>query len=304
LSKFVVCTDAGLSSYDNRKYNDFGERAFVTTQSIKTLAGFLKDWALDPEGWSLPDDERVYNIEKLDEEAHKKSTFYKEREIVENGLDQRLIVTYSIKHRDYQRQIRQSQIERAEKAIANNPKKLGKSSQNDYKRLIRKTKVTADGEIAEKEVYRIDEDIIAKEASFDGFYGLCTNLGDKVPDIIRVNHRRWEIEECFRIMKSEFKARPVYLSDDDRIKAHFTTCFMALTLYRLLEKKLGEKYTCREIINGLRDMNFYEAGSEGYIPTYTRTDFTDDLHEAFGFRTDYQIVGKGQMKKIFKGTKI
>jgi len=95
----------------------------------------------------------------------------------------------------------------------------------------------------------------------------------------------------------------VYLSRDDRIEAHFTTCFIALILYRFLEKKLGSKYTCSEIVNGLRNMNFYEVKGEGYVPNYTRTDFTDDLHEAFGFRTDYQIVSASQMKKIFKSTK-
>jgi hypothetical protein len=104
-------------------------------------------------------------------------------------------------------------------------------------------------------------------------------------------------------MKSEFKARPVYLSRDDRIAAHFTTCFISLIIYRFLEKKLGEKYTCREIVSGLRDMNFYEIKGEGYVPIYTRTDFTDDLHEAFGFRTDYQIVSNSQMKKILKSSK-
>jgi hypothetical protein len=131
---------------------------------------------------------------------------------------------------------------------------------------------------------------------------VCTNLEDDASAIIRVNKRRWEIEECFQIMKSEFRARPVYLSRDDRIEAHFMTCFIALVIYRLLEKKLKNKYTCHEIISGLRDMNFLEVKGDGYIPTYTRTDFTDDLHEAFGFRTDYQIVKTRQMKKIFKST--
>jgi hypothetical protein len=144
--------------------------------------------------------------------------------------------------------------------------------------------------------------LILKEEAFDGFYAVCTNLDD-ASEIIKVNHRRWEIEECFRIMKSEFKARPVYLSNDDRIEAHFTTCFISLIIYRLLEKRLNEKYTCHEIIAGLKDMNFHEVKGEGYTPTYTRTDFTDSLHEAFGFRTDYEIVNTSQMKKILKKQK-
>lgn len=163
--------------------------------------------------------------------------------------------------------------------------------------------VCTDGEIAKKEVLSIDTKLIATEESFDGFYGVCTNLEDGASEIIKVNKRRWEIEECFRIMKSEFKARPVFLSRDDRIIAHFMTCFISLIIYRLLEKKLGEKYTCNEILTKLKDMNFYEIKGEGYIPTYTRDDLTDDLHEAFGFRTDYQIVSKKQMKNIFKVTK-
>ena len=152
-------------------------------------------------------------------------------------------------------------------------------------------------------IYSIDSSTIAKEEIFDGFYGVCTNLEDDTDSIIEVNKRRWEIEECFRIMKSEFKARPVYLKRDDRIKAHFITCFLALVIYRFLEKSLEEKFTANEIIDTLREMNFDYSIGDGYIPTYTRTDLTDMLHEKFNFRTDYQIVNMIQMKKIFKETK-
>lgn len=155
-----------------------------------------------------------------DKNKMRAKVFYKERWINENGFEQRLIVTYSIKYRDYQRKIRNSQIERAQKTIENNPTKITKHRQNDYKRFIHKINVTSEGEIADKEIYSIDQAIIQKEEAFDGFYGVCTNLEDDVSEIIKVNHRRWEIEECFRIMKSEFKARPVYLSNDDRIEAH------------------------------------------------------------------------------------
>jgi transposase len=313
LSKFIVCTDAGLASEDNRKFNDKDGRAFITTQSIKKLKEHLKKWALASDGWKLPRSEKNYDISKLDEMIDKATPedkakmrakiFFKERWIKENDFEQRLIVTYSIKYRDYQRKIRNSQIERAQKVIDTNPKKLKKCNANDYKRFIYKTSCTPDGEVAEKEIYSIDSTLIEKEEAFDGFYGVCTNLEDDVSEIIQVNHRRWEIEECFRIMKSEFKARPVYLSNDDRIEAHFTTCFISLIIYRLLEKRLNEKYTCHEIIAGLKDMNFLEIKGEGYTPTYTRTDFTDSLHEAFGFRTDYEIVNTSQMKKNFRETK-
>lgn len=303
LSKFIVCTDAGLASEDNRKFNDRGERAFITTQSIKKLKAHLKKWALNPEGWSSPTDRKTYDISKLDEEKYKNTTFFKERWIKENDFEQRLIVTYSIKYRDYQRTIRNSQIERAQKLIKGKLVKLKKINPNDYKRFITKTHCTDDGEVAKHAIYGIDALLIAKEEAFDGFYGVCTNLEDDASAIIKINHRRWEIEECFRIMKSEFKARPVYLSRDDRIMAHFTTCFLALVLFRFLEKKLQGKYTFHEIIDGLRDMNLLEIKGSGYVPTYTRTDFTDALHEAFGFRTDYQIVSAQNMKKIIKETK-
>lgn len=303
LSKFVVCTDAGLASTANRKFNDKNGRAFITTQSVKKSKKHLKEWALNPDGWYLDTDIKAYDISKIDEEKYKDKIFYKERWIKENGLEQKIIVTYSIKYRNYQRKIRNNQIERAQKTIDSNPGKLKKSSQNDYKRFIQKTCCTSDGEIAEKEIYNINTELITVEETFDGFYAVCTNLEDDVHEIVKVNKRRWEIEECFRIMKSEFKARPVYLSRDDRIIAHFITCFISLIIYRILEMKLEEKYTCHEILKKLKEMNFYEIKGEGYVPTYIRDDLTDDLHKAFGFRTDYQIVSKRQMKNIFKITK-
>ena len=313
LSKFIVCTDAGLASEDNRKFNNKDGRAFITTQSIKKLKNHIKKWALTTDGWKLSGSDKTYDISKLDEMIDKatfedkakirSNVFFKERWIKENDFEQRLIVTYSIKYRDYQRKIRNSQIERAQKVINSNPTKLKKCNANDYKRFIHKTSCTPDGEVAEKETYSIDSILISKEEVFDGFYGVCTNLEDDVSEIIKVNHRRWEIEECFRIMKSEFKARPVYLKKDNRIEAHFITCFISLIIYRLLEKKLEEKFTCHEIISGLRDIEFFDIKGEGYVPTYTRTNFTDALHDAFGFRTDYQIVSTNVMKKIFKETK-
>lgn len=302
LSKIVVCTDAGLASTDNRKFNDKQGRAFITTQSVKKLKKHLKEWALAPDGWRIVGKKKLYDLSSLDGTEDKENVYYKERWINEDGLEQRMIVTFSPKYRDYQRRIREAQIDRAKKLISTNPTKLKKANQNDYKRFVKKMSVTKDGEVAGKEIYTIDNALIAGEEVYDGFYGVCTNLDDDVSAIIAVNRRRWQIEECFRIMKSEFKARPVYLSRDDRIKAHFTTCFLALLIYRILEKKLEDKYTCSEIIDGLVDMNFFELKGEGYSPSYTRTDFTDSLHDAFGFRTDYEITTSSQMKKIFKLT--
>ena len=303
LSKFIVCTDAGLASTANRKFNNIEGRAFITTQSIKKLKKHLKEWALDTNGWHLSDENKIYDISNLDEEKYMDKIFFKERWIKEDGLEQKLIVTYSLKYKNYQRQIRNNQIERAKKIIRTNPKKLKKCNANDYKRFVAKIHCTPEGEIAKKELYSIDTNLIANEEAFDGFYAVCTNLEDDASQIAEINRRRWEIEECFRIMKSEFKARPVNLSRDDRILAHFSTCFISLIIYRILEKRLEEKYTCHEILSKLREMNFYDLKGEGYIPTYTRNDLTDDLHEKFGFRTDYQIVSKKQIKNIFKETK-
>ena len=309
LSKFIVCTDAGLASIANRKFNDKDDRAFITTQSIKKLKKHLMDWTLNPNGWYLSGDKKEYNINEIEKdetrvELFKDKTFFKERWIKENGLEQKLIVTYSLKYRNYQRQIRNSQIERAKLAITNKSFKLDKCNQNDFKRFIKRTNITKDGEVAEKKVLSLNTDTIQKEEKFDGFYGVCTNLEDNAEEIIKVNQRRWEIEESFRIMKSEFKARPVYLSRDDRITAHFTTCFLSLVILRFLEKKLDEKYTSSEIIDCLRNMNLCKANELGYLPTYLRTDLTDDLHEKFEFRTDNEITTTASIKKILKNLKI
>lgn len=311
LSKFILCTDGGLSSLSNRKYNTRGERAFITTQSLKKLKAHLKDWALSSAGWKIPNSNKEYDltqINSLTPESPAYTTiynqiFYKDRWINENGFEQHLIVTYSLKYKSYQQRIREQQVQRAAKAINTNGTPLKKYNSNDYKRLVKKTQVTKDGEIAEKELYELNEERIAQEAQYDGFYAVCTSLKDSPAEIIRINQRRWEIEESFRIMKTEFRTRPVYLSREQRIRAHFLTCFLSLILYRYLEKKTDNKFTPRELIYTLRDMNFLQLPTGDYIPTYTRTDITDLFHEVFGFRTDYEILSEKQMKKILKATR-
>lgn len=301
-SDFVVCTDSGLSSIANRRFNSIQGRGFVTAQSIKKLKGFLQDFCLGDDGWYLPGSNRRYKLGELDEEKDCDRVFYKDRWINENDLEQHLIVTYSIKYRNYQRAVRERQIVRAEK-LAENPSSLSRKKENDPKRFVMREHCTTNGEAAEKTITSLDQNRIDNEMKYDGFYAVCTNLEDDVSDIIRINQKRWEIEECFRIMKTEFKARPVYLSRRDRITAHFTTCFTALVIYRMLEKKLENRFTCEEIIRTLRDMNMMIAPGEGYIPTYTRTDLTDALHGAFGFRTDYQITSQKNMRKILNQTR-
>ena len=306
--EFVVCTDAGLASTANRKFNNISNRKFITTQSLKKLKDFIKDWALDlSKGWHLANSTKTYNISKLrdDENLIKKyydKIFYKERWIKEDGVEQRLIVTFSPKYQEYQKSIRQNQVNRALSIIEKNPKKIKSNNENDPKRFIETISTTENGETASENHYSLDTNMIQEEAKYDGLYGVCTNLEDEISEIIKINKRRWEIEESFRIMKSEFNARPVYLSREDRIKAHFTTCFLALIIYRYLEKRLDEQYTTTQIIETLRNFNF-NLKQYDYIPTYTRTDLTDLLHTKFNFRTDYEILTEKNFKKIFKQTK-
>ena len=302
LSKFIICTDAGLASTANRRFNDRADRSFIVTQSLKTMKRFLKEWALDHEGWYLGSGEETYDISNIDEDIHMNSVFHKERWIKENGLEQRLIVSYSPKYKKYQQQIRQRQVERAAKIVEKGSSAKTRNP-NSPSRFVEEIQLTMDGEVAEKTSRSLDEKKIAEESMYDGFTAVCTTLEDDVADILKVNHRRWEIEESFRIMKSEFKARPVYLQKDERIRAHFLTCFLSLLVYRLLEHKLDEKYTVSELIKTLRSMNFFHMDGIGYLPEYTRSEITDALHEEFGFRTDTEIVTEKTMKKIIRTTK-
>ena len=224
--------------------------------------------------------------------------YYKERWIKENGMEQRLIISYSPKYAAYQKNIRNNQVIRAESMIEK-PGAVSRPKLNDPKRFIASTYITGDGEIASSKKLTLNKDAIEQEAMFDGFYAVCTTLEDDISEIIKVNKRRWEIEESFRILKTEFKARPVYLKNDDRIKAHFTVCFLSLLIYRILESKLENKYTSSEIIKCLKNMNFLKEQTS-YIPAYTRTDITDSLHDKFGVRTDYEILNKKYIKKILK----
>ncbi len=309
LSKFVVCTDAGLSSNANKRFNNFGERSFITTQSIKKLKKELQAWCLDPKGWELEGDNKKYDISKLDDTPENTKKIFYKQQLIEGydeerdiTFDQTIIVTYSLKYKLYQQDIRRRQIDRARKYIER-PSSVDKHSQTDAKRFIKKTPVTNDGEVAGKTIYELDDAVIANESRFDGFYAVCTNLDDDPADIARINHDRWEIEESFRIMKTEFDARPVYLQRDDRIKAHFLTCFISLMIYRILEKQLDEKFTCEDIITTLRKMDVREVGNYGYIPNYTRTEITDALHDNAGLRTDNELTTPKAMAGIIRRSK-
>lgn len=322
-SKFVVCTDAGLSSNANRLLNNTDDRGYITVQSVKKLKKKRREKFLEKDGWRLCGDKtgKTFNLDEIDNDKQKReqyheATFYKEEWYIDtvtitddNGnnikkqLEQRYIMTFSFKYKDYQSHVRSEQLQRAQKLIDSGSDKLNKHNQNDCRRFIGRKSCTNEGEEAERDIYYIDNSIVEKEAQYDGYYCTCTDLDGSTEDIVKVNHGRWEIEECFKIMKSEFKARPAHVRKAPRIHAHFTTCFIALYLIRYIEKILKDKYTYVRIIEELRNMNFYHVDGEGYMPAYVRTDFTDDMHELFGFRTDYEIIGNSSMKKIFSGTK-
>ena len=321
MEQLVVCTDAGLSSKANRRFNDktvdgVPIRSFITTQSVKQLPEYLKEFALDPEGWHLPGTSETFRLNEIDEEKDFHKVFYKDRWIKEDlsqkkiksgakPLEQHLIVSFSPKYKSYQRKIRNGQIERAQKLIDTGNYKQRPKNQNDPHRFIVREKVTKDGEICSEEVVCLNTDVIMEEERYDGFYAVCTNRnGMRVEEVVKINGKRWEIEECFRIMKTEFKARPVYLQTEAHIRAHFLTCFMALMIYRKQKKKLKEAFTCGEILDTLKNMWMARPGEKlGYIPVYTRTDLTDRLHETAGFRTDYQILSDVNMRKVIRASK-
>lgn len=300
--KFVYCSDAGLASESIREFNHMGERAFIVTQSIKKLKEEYKGNALDPKGFRRLSDNRLVDLAKLtDQDAD--SLFYKEIPYDGKKVCQRLIVTYSPKYAAYQKAVRATQIARAEKMVDSGSAKKERRNPNDPARFIEKFAVTDEGEAA-KVHYYLDDDKIAEEERYDGMYAVCTDLlDDPVGDILKVSEGRWQIEECFRIMKTDFEARPVYLSREDRIKAHFLTCFLSLTIYRYLEKELGGDFTCEQILDTLKGMNFAELEEQGFMPLYERSLLTDSLHDVCGFRTDWQFISKSKMKTIEKLSK-
>ena len=302
-SKFVICTDAGLSSTANRKFNAIQNRAFITVQSIKKMPDYQKAWALGNNGWKLQGSNETYTLDyiKDNRNLYEEKTFYKEDFFNDNGIEQRYIVTFSLKYMDYLRNVRERQIQRAQKTIDLGLDK--KNSQNDPDRFVGQLYFDDNGEIVERHKLFLNEDKIRSEEVYDGFYCVATNLFDSADAILKVNAKRWEIEESFRIMKSEFKSRPVFLSRDDRIKAHFLTCFLSLFIFRNFEKVLNSQFTASELIKTLKQMLFQEVPRDGYIPVYTRNDITDLIHSSFGIYTDYQFITMSEMRKIFAASK-
>lgn len=300
--KFIYCSDAGLASQANRNFNHMGKRAFIVTQSIKKLRAADKSAALDKNGFKRLSDNKKVTFEDISNDDSNE-LYYKELPYISGNLDQKLIITYSPKYAAYQQSIRQAQVDRAKAMLENGTLKKNRKNPNDPARFIGKDACTAEGEVADIHYY-LDEAKVAEEAKYDGLYAVCTDLlDDEVKDILKVSEGRWQIEECFRIMKTDFTARPVYVQREDRIKAHFLICFLALLTYRLLEKQLGGKYTCEEILETLKEINFVNLEGQGFTPTYIRNKLTDELHETCGFETDFQFISKSKMKEIEKKSK-
>ena len=300
--KFIYCSDAGLGSEKIRRYNHMGERAFIVTQSIKKLKAEEKKWALNRTGFRRVSDKKPVDITLLPEDDT--GLYYKDMPYTPQTIYQRLIITYSPKYARYQRLLRERQVDRAEKMLESGKKaKKERRNPNDPARFIGKMAVTDDGEVAKIQQY-LDTEKIEDESRYDGLYAVATDLlEDDVNEILRVSEGRWQIEECFRIMKTDFEARPVYLQDETRIKAHFLTCFLALIMYRYLERELKQQYTCEAILAKLRSMDFASVQEQGYMPLYQRDSLTDALHDIGGFHTDYEFITKQQMKTIQKMSK-
>lgn len=300
-AEFVVCTDAGLSSLANRRFNSLNNRAFITAQSVKTLKKHLKEWALSPEGWRCGKGNETYDLRQLDPNADLHRIFYKERWIKEHDFEQRLIVSYSREYKNYSWALREDQIARAQAVIARGGKGVKTTNLNDCRRFIKNIATTTDGEVAETTHAYLDYEKIAQEAQYDGFYAVCTNLEDDVSDIIRVNKYRWQIERCFRVMKSEFKARPVYLQRDTRIRAHFLTCFTALLIFRILQELLeqaGVETTDTGLLDALRDMELTRTASGHYVPSFRLTPLTRALQDQAGLLLDTHVVTSSRIKKL------
>ena len=308
-TKTILCTDAGLASDEIKKFNIKDNRGFVITQSLKKLKEEYKQQVFNKSGWRIPNDlKNIYDLDTIQnneelKEKYYNTLFYKIIETETKSVKQDLIVTFCFKYFDYNRNIRNNQIERARKSIENNNVTRKGKNQNDYRRFIDSINSTNNGEVAENTSFSINQSIIDEEEKYDGYYALTTNLIGDINEIFKIVKGRWEIEESFRIMKSDFQARPINLSREDRIKAHFMTCFLALFIYRLLEKKLDYKYTSSQILDTLRNMNMIEQKGLGFEPIYERDIITDTLHEIFGFNTDFEIISYKKIKKILYSIK-
>lgn len=330
---FIYCADAGLGSLNIREYNSFGGRAFIVTQSVKKLSETLQQAVFNDFGYRrLSDDSLVtirhmkefdrfnkdnlslYNdvaYKVIDVDSAVDVGLYEER-VFKNGntkkvkskavLKQRIIVTFSRKMMEYQQSIRNAQIERAKDIIEHKAVEDVKKGPHDVTRFITRISVGKNGEKA-SDYYKLDQAAIEREEKYDGYYAVATNLEDSAKSILEINSRRCKIEDCFRVLKTNFRARPIYHRNQSRIIAHFMICYTALLIYRLLENKLdqyGKHYTTENILTTLQNMNVADMNGMYYMATYTKSEVCTALNSIYGMRLDNKNHAPKDLNKIIK----
>ena len=331
--KFIYCADAGLGSLNIRNFNSMGGRAFIVTQSIKKLSDTLQqavfsdtDYHLlssdepatikdmkefdqhDPQNWDLYND-RIYKIIPADkafdlglyeEKTGKNGSVRKVKS--KAVVPQKIIVSFSRKMMEYQRYIRNRQIERAKKLLKNLDPETYKKGPHDVTRFIKRTSSTKSGEKITDQ-YTIDPSVIEEEEKYDGFYAVATNLDDSAKDILEVSANRYKIEDCFRMMKTNFSARPVFHQKRERIIAHFMICYTALLIYRLMEKKLdlhGTHYTADTLIETMKSMDVANIEDMCYMSTYTSSEACTALNAITGLGLDKKYYQPKELNKKIK----
>ncbi len=328
--KFIYCADAGLGSYNIRNFNSMGGRAFIVTQSIKQMSKPLQEAVFNDCDFRLLSSDEEISIETLKtfdkNDANRKSLYldraYKvihadkavdlglyEEKILKNGktrktkskacLHQNIIITFSRKSMEYQQYIRNRQIERAKKLLDGIDPDKYKKGPNDVTRFIKRESSSG----IEKYRFLLDEELIKNEEKYDGFYAVATNLEDDVKEILSISSKRYKIEECFRILKTNFSGRPVFHHTRERITAHFMVCYTALLIFRLLEKKLeeqGKHFTINDITDTLLNMNVVNIEDMCYMSTYTCSQICTALAAAFDLRLDKKYYQPKELNKKLK----
>jgi len=331
--KFIYCADAGVGSLDIRKYNSMGGRAFIVTQSIKKLSDQLQDAVFNDYDYKRLSNNAPVTIKHMkefdrfnknnrelyDDKVYKVIDAGKaidlglyEEKVFKNGnvqkikskafLPQRVIVTFSRKVMEYQRYIRDAQIMRAKKILATKNVEDVKKGNNDVKRFIKRTSIGKNGEKA-SDHYDIDYEVIAKEEKYDGYYAVATNLDDDVRMILDISDNRYKIEDCFRILKTNFGARPVFHRNRTRVVAHFMICYTALLIYRLLENKLdlyGTHFTTDNILETLQNMNVVSIKDALYVATYKASQVCTSLNGLFNLGLDKKYYQPKELNKKLK----
>lgn len=323
LKEFIISTDAGLGSEDNRRYNMTEGREYITVQSLPSLSKADQDMALDPRGWrvayrdkglapidrSSPEKE-IFNLDEIDLDAERGTRFYKEiivnknlRGDITTSRPERIIVTYNHDFALYLRHKREERISTAQKIISRKQTK-SRQSQQDPRRYVTTDYVTKDGQKAAKVRMALDKKAIAHEQRFDGFYAYGTSLDDNAIDVLRARSFHHEIEHLFRTTKTFLDARPVHLRRQERIRSHFLVCFLAMIILKILQKQLNmPELSIDCLIGTLRSFEFDYFKSVGYRPLFERNDITDQLQETTGLHFDTEIVETKRMNKLYRSIK-